>query len=557
MKSKISFFNPSLLRKDLTRFAPAWVLYGVFLLLVFGGSVLSDNQASMATVLGDSIIFFALGNFLYAMLCAQLLFGDLFQSRMCNALHALPIRRESWFATHVLAGLLFAAIPVFAAGLIFIAVLGRFYMAALLWMAALMLQFLFFFSLAVVSAMLVGNRFAAVVIYGILNFLSAIGLWLFNYLYQPHLYGFVSDETAFLRLCPMVWMMQYDWFAALGLEYRIVVKEGWGYLGICSALAVGILAVALLLYRKRALEKAGDFIVFKPTEPVFLVLYTFSAGTALHLFSELFVGQSSAFLFLLAGLAIGYFTGLMLLNRTVRVFRGKTFARFGILIAAFGLTLILTILDPIGITRWVPKEKDVEWISMDYYSRNDQVQRAITDEAVIRQVISIHQHAVEHPEEATNGKEDIQMHFSYKLKNGQVVQRQFYFDVDTLAGMSLQSILSRPELIFGKDFASPAALARELYYVEVEYESQPGNWNTKMVNDPGKLDELAEALIADALEGNLCQHYTFTRNLDGQYIHLQGKQFDTGLGYSTSHSWSVHVTTKATHTMAWLKENID
>ena len=34
MKSRTSFFNPTALKKNLTRFAPAWALYGIGLLLL-------------------------------------------------------------------------------------------------------------------------------------------------------------------------------------------------------------------------------------------------------------------------------------------------------------------------------------------------------------------------------------------------------------------------------------------------------------------------------------------------------------------------------------------
>ena len=37
MKLRTSFFNPAVLKKDITRFAPVWGLYSVFLLLLFIG----------------------------------------------------------------------------------------------------------------------------------------------------------------------------------------------------------------------------------------------------------------------------------------------------------------------------------------------------------------------------------------------------------------------------------------------------------------------------------------------------------------------------------------
>ena len=55
MKSKTSFFNVSLLRKDIVRFAPTWVLYCAFLILVFSGSILSYDRAYVAESLGENI----------------------------------------------------------------------------------------------------------------------------------------------------------------------------------------------------------------------------------------------------------------------------------------------------------------------------------------------------------------------------------------------------------------------------------------------------------------------------------------------------------------------
>lgn len=551
MKSKTSFFNTSLLRKDMVRFAPAWVLYTVALLLVFTGSILSYDRRSVAYALSESIGLFGVFNLGYAMLCAQLLFGDLFGSRMCNALHALPIRREGWFITHLLAGLAFSAIPVAVAGLVFLAVLGTYWMAALLWMAALMLQFLFFFAVAILSAMLVGNRFAAVVVYAILSFLSAIVLWLFTALYQPHLYGFVIDTAPFLELCPVVQMFLYEWFRPNSTTGLVYVKDGWGYLGICTLVAVAVLVLSLWLYRRRALEKAGDFIVFKPTAPVFLVLYTFSAGAALHLFSKVFVGESTEFIFLIVGLAIGFFTGLMLLERTIRVFRGKTFARFGILLAVFGLTLILTILDPVGITRWVPDTDDVKWVSLETYSEADHLEHAITDKAVIKQVLSAHKHAVEHPEEASNGKHDSNIMFAYKLKSGRVVQRQFMIDTDTLAAMTMKSVLSRPEVLFGSEFTTVDALLEEVRLIDLNRE------DGLMLTDREQIRGLLEAVMADSLAGNLCQDYLLRQGESEGYLYMETKTRQDADGNYYDRYWHVSYTKQSTHVLKWLEENIE
>lgn len=518
MKSKTSFFNAQLLRKDVVRFAPAWVLFLVYLLLQH---VSVQDPSSAVWYLKQTIPTHCIVNLGYAMVCAQLLFGDLFNTRMCNALHALPVRRESWFLTHVVAGIGFSVVPVMVAGMFQIFSLGSYWLAALLWAAALILEYLFFFAVAVFSMMLVGNRFAAVVVYSILNFLAGIVLWLFYSLYLNHLHGVAVDMESWLILCPVVWFFNFQWFNPVLAGQYLRVMDGWGYLAICAAIALVLLGGALLLYRKRALEKAGDFMVFRPLQPVFLVLYTFSAGAALHLFSNLFMGMKVEYVFLFIGLAVGFFTGLMLLARTIRVFRIRAFVQFGVLLATFGLTLVLTIIDPLGITRWVPKEESVKAVSVNYmaYGEND---KAMTDPAVIRQVISIHQHGIDHPEEETNGLRDANVTLVYHMKDGRTVQRRYCIDSGTVAYITLEHVLSRPEQVFGSKYASVEALLENVVMIERTDDVTEGE--REATTDKDKMRLILEALMKDCEEGTLCQEYPFAGNKGQQYgLRLEGQ----------------------------------
>ena len=113
MTSATSFFNPRVLRKDLGRFAPVWALYTIALVLL-GQMMTSGNlePESYAMPVARSISSFSPVAMLYAGVCALVLFGDLYSGRMCNALHAMPMRREGWFATHSAAGILFGMIPM-------------------------------------------------------------------------------------------------------------------------------------------------------------------------------------------------------------------------------------------------------------------------------------------------------------------------------------------------------------------------------------------------------------------------------------------------------------
>jgi len=550
MKSKTSFFNTSLLRRDLVRYAPAWVLYGVFLVLIFAGNLLDNTPAGIARTLGESVQYFSILNLIYAMLCAQLLLGDLHNTRMCNALHALPIRRESWFLTHLAAGMLFCLIPLTAAGLLFLAVLEKFWLAALLWMAALTLQFLFFYAVGMVSMLLTGNRFAGLVVYCIINFIAGIALWLFYALFIPHLYGLIIDPEPWLVLCPVAEFLQRNWFSVISYETssntHLVVQDGWGYLLICSAVALVFLGLGVLLYRKRNLEAAGDFLAFRRLSPVFLVLYTFSAGAALHLFGQLFVNADNEFIFLLAGLTIGFLTGLMLLKRTLRVFRLKSFAQFGVILAIFGLSLVLTILDPFGITRWTPKAEDVQSVVLDRMYSSTMEQYRHTDPAIIEQVISVHKYGIAHRDENINGRPDIQINFQYTLKSGRKVAREYAVDTGTLAAITLEYVLSQPEQLFGTDYPTAAEFLPNVSVITVCDPSHDHEYNFRGRED---VQSILEAMYKDARKGDLVQEYPLISDNGTQTYSVYIESGDSSLSRRT---WYIDVQTQSKETSAIL-----
>jgi len=207
------------------------------------------------------------------------------------------------------------------------------------------------------------------------------------------------------------------------------------------------------------------------------------------------------------------------------------------------------VLVPLGITRWVPDQKDVEWVSLDHYSTADQQEHAITDKDLIKQVLAIHQHAVENPQEATNGLQDTRIHFAYKLKNGQTVQRQYYIDTGTVAAVTLEYVMSQPEIIFGSQFDTVDALANEIRYIDL-YK----NDMDEMLTDREQIRSLMEAVWLDAKAGNLAQNWTLRQdNGEEAYLYIEGKDWQTPEGYTTSYYWSIAYSPQSTHTWAWLQ----
>ena len=243
MRTQTSCFNLTALRKDLTRFAPLWGLYtlallcGLFLLTgdnQWGDWYLADNFISLSQ-------FMPLVNLGYAFLAAAALFGDLFNARMCNGLHALPLRREGWFAVHTLSGLLFSLIPTLVMALASLPMMlqsgvENAWTLSLYFFAYSNLQFLFFFATAVLAAQCVGNYVAMALMFLLINGGAVLIYILVDNLLPPLLYGVITPTDPFSFLSPVFYMSEeghlFDttYPTEPGNTFSFVLGDGWGYL---------------------------------------------------------------------------------------------------------------------------------------------------------------------------------------------------------------------------------------------------------------------------------------------------------------------------------------
>lgn len=581
MKSRISFFDGAVFKKNLTRFAPAWGLYTLCLLLGLLLMAESGLEYGLMNNLGECIQIMPIINCGYALVVAQLLFGDLFNTRMCNALHALPIRRETWFGTNVLSGLAFSFGPTLVMALIALplmalSVVEQAWQMPLLWLLGIDLQFLFFFALAVLCVFCAGNRFAQALIYGILNLGAVIIYWLADTIYVPMLFGLQTQYDAFLPFFPLGNMMDQPYVDVMWdpRVYRNVPRvtgftltERWDYLWICAGLALVLLALALLLYRRRKLETAGDFIAVKPLEPVFLVLYSLVAATFLQMFDALFF-RNSGYIFLMIGLAVGFFTGKMLLERRVNVFRKKNWISFGLLTLAVGVSLVLTWLDPLGIESWIPKVESVDRVVLslgyDYGYGNKSL--SLEDPEDIEKLLFVHRSALEDRigendrtveivgsegtgEEMYYYRSPVIITIRYELKNGTKATRYYRLWSHGEAGQLAMNWFSSLDCVTGTDDLV-GELAGGYPYLMLDGFVIPPEY---LEGDAAR--ELLEAVEKDCAEGDLAQNGSFHQ---GQYVY-RSENYSVSALYlefiAGDFETGFEVYGDSRHTLAWLKEN--
>jgi len=614
MRSKTSCFNAALFKKNLTRFAPAWGLYilclllGTLLLYTNGGTGkafhFANNYMDLAQIM-------TIVNLVYAPIVAMLLFGDLYNSRMCYALHAMPVKREQMMVTNVLSGLLFSLVPTAVMTAVAMPLMGdscfvNAWQIPLYTFAAVNLEYICFFGISVFCVMCTGTRLSMGLVYGILNFGARIIWWLIDTVYTPMLYGVVTPTALAENLTPVVKMaesplflqdnfsdifelFQGDWSRAVA---RFSLTDNWSYLFVWAAVGAAFLVISLVLYRKRSLECAGDAVAFPILEPVFGILFAIVTGCFAQFTVTGIIGYAHhatmTYVFLASGVVVGWFAGRMLIERSTRVFGGKNWLGLGALTAVLAASLLLTHLDVFGIVTWQPKPENIQSVRFGtWYNDN----AAFTDEEDIRRILAIQEEAlVEKLDQAgpyvigkdgswvynidSNAalieKDQMQIqdcryvfraHIEFKLKSGKTVNRIYHLWADGPSGDTARELLSRWEVVnrrnnYGEDIDRLQMTLDELqeFYVD----GMPGGY----IRNPDRalVDGLLEAIQADCAENHMAQNYYLHNGyFESKAEDERGNKQKTSTIYISlsgeRYGWNIEIYPDCTHTIRYLQEH--
>ena len=508
MKSRTSFFNGYALWKDITRYLPVWLLYTVFLslvsILMFSNQEPYYSAASMEYILPATAVV----NFIYALICAATLFSDLYTPRMCYALHTLPVRREGWMLTHTAAGLLFSLVPNLLVSAAVIPLFGEYYIYPLIWLGVSALQYLFFFGLSILCAFCAGSRLGMVALYGILNFFSLFAAALCQTLYIPLLHGLTGNFDILEPFSPLVQMASCSYISTTSSGNSCILNEfirgDWIYLAITAGIGIVFSLAALMVYRHRNLENAGDFLSVRWLSPLFLLIFSLISGLFLYLFSSIFTAKTG-YLFLFVGMLIGYFAGSMLVKRTVRVFGLKSILGFVLIAVLTGGSLFLTSLDPLKLTYRVPEPEAVRscsiWLPHTYDPRE------ITDSEEIESILELHRvlcqetahQEVRDPYEDRDAWNDIRVYITYQLNNGKQLHRSYAISADSQAGQLTGDIMGSWKNVLGVNSPDDLRNIETIYFDLADQDV----WNVQIPRD--QTDALLKAIQADCDAGQLTQ----------------------------------------------------
>lgn len=526
MTQKNSFFNWAIAKNLLKRSWVLWLAYFAILLLVLP----NELRDSWKDVPGDILLsgMDAVGlSFFACPLAVMTVFSFLYSSRGSGMMSSLPVRRESLFFTVWITGLvpmLLADVLVMLISAVVLRSKGDIQGALLQWLAVAVLGNLIFYGIASFCAVLTGSLIILPIVYVVLNLTALVVAFCLSTLLGTFVYGGVGgDFWGFsIWFTPPVGIC----FALDAAYSRGIYPDmpSLGLLGIYAAVGLLLSAVALLLFRRRHMESATDTVAIPALKPVFKYCMTGGCALVFASFSDitrwsdaLRTGMDQAMLVLsrmIIGGLIGYFAAEMLLQKSLRVFRGKW--KGYLLSCCVMAALVLGIeLDMFGYERYVPDPEKVESVMLE--SRGP-----LTHPENIEQVTALHRQIVSNKQRNENAKSRSDVSIVYTLKSGREVTRKFDLDVSEEArndpdsdARRFQDLLNVQEMIdirSAVDIPVTAATLDSLRIFDDSYET--GEYDKKV--EISKWQALAfyrDCLLPDIAEGHVNRAWFFRDEL--------------------------------------------
>lgn len=533
MRSGTSFFDWTIYRKNLSRFWPLWVIN----LVVWGfamplnglmklrydamedynpfaafarnvGNLVQDGGLALAVVAGLAVAM---------AMCSHLYFA-----RSANFMGALPARREGQFLSHYAAGLTMLLGPnvvVFLLTLLVELAAGEIWIAPLaFWLLAVSVMEFFFYSFAMCLGQFTGHLLALPFYYGVFNILVLGVVYMLEWVVGTFYFGFRSSWD-------LEWVKWFTPVDALGQVDFDVYKssvsavyeqraEGWTELAVYAAVAVVLTAGALLLYRRRKLETAGDAVAVKAMRPVFKYGVALCAGMFLGYFTyEMFsLEELGLCISVVVWGVVGYFVAQMLLDKSFRVL--KKWKGAAAVAVVFVVLFAAIAFDFTGFERRVPAASEVQSVTISGLNGQPYDDGAwlhsveLTDPESIQAVIDLHRGIVEVGEDGESYDQNthyswISFDVTYTLTNGRTLSRGYNVRAGSTLLPLAQKVLDQYEvrrLAYGLDQIEAAVANGEILFDAVASSDLTEAWYLD------KAELLWEAVMTDFETGRIGIH---------------------------------------------------
>ena len=474
MRSRISFFNGTIFKKNITHYWPVWLLFFLFLVCKIPVTIFFRTSFVDGSFTAEEILqikfdeYYAVLNgalnptiaFGMGVLSALSVYYYLYNGKSAHAFHSFPVRRGELFVTNYASGFLFYTLPLLLAffmGACVCAFKGITSLEYLLaWFLMMEGMTFFFYNMAILVGMFTGQFFVVPFLTLILNYLyvgcrsaalSVMGIISYG------LNDIYADRSVSI-LSPLHFLFSK---AAFAVEwegdqsiYRVI---GLKYIAIYAMTGLIFGVVSFFMYRKRKIEVTGDIFIINGVKP----LFRWGAAGSVSMLAATVIcsgmtitGASKKFLALLSLIlvlgAVVFFAAEMLLQRKFRIFKKKKLLECGVYSALMALFLLAIEMDLFGMETSLPDQSEIKSAQLQlYYPLYEE------SEERIDQILAVHRQIIESKaeferyfeEDAREGERTAYVEIRYTLTDGTPFIRNYNIPVAEDYFAKEDSVVSR------------------------------------------------------------------------------------------------------------------
>ena len=278
--------------------------------------------------------------------------------------------------------------------------------------------------------------------------------------------------------------------------------------------------LALLIYRARQVESAGDVVSIPLVRPLFQIGVAFCAGLSLGLFFGCYEDPLALTLCALIWTAVGFFVAEMLLKKSFRVL--GAWKRCLAMTAAMAALCLVCFLDPFGIEARTPQAGEVASVRLSLesgypYDSGQLAGLELTDPQHVQQVIDLHKAIIRDKDRLEDNIDNsVYVSLDYTLTDGTRLTRRysqvFLYKAEEHAEGTLTwqvgQLISDRGLVaqaYGFDQAEQGTLMET--YLSSVYDTREQSYTDLSLDDYGQ--QLWQAVKADFDAGNIGKRYLF------------------------------------------------
>lgn len=551
MKSKKSFFNKTIFKKNATLYWPIWVLYTLLLLftqpVIFWSSCYYARYYDMYTYqdkLEDLIEVIYLDMHVYIIAFAALasgmaLFHYLYNHKSASMIHAFPVDRTQLFGTNVLSGVAFLAVPQTISCLLLAIVavcngIHEIYYVVYWWLLALGTDIVAF-AVVTFCAMFTGHLMALPVYTIIVNYFSYLVYYLIYV--TVTIFGFGINELGRKTEQIVELLSPTECFLQnIGLveQWDPVTRECTGaevygveVLAIYLVVAVVLYAAAFITYKKRHIEQAGEFITVGWVKPVFRYGIALAGGFVGSILMREFlrgigIGCNMVMFVILLVLigSVCFFIADMFLHKSFRVFKKRNWMHCGICLTAVVVTFFGILAIGKQYEDYQPELAEIESAYVDWgYDINFKDEEAAAVLALHKEILANKDTCMAALEKTGNVEYEY-VRIGYQLKDGDYIRRSYqlpngYEKIDAVLTQIAElemDVDNYLDYAFVENYENIEVFHEgyfEASFIDDSFVNGEGDtvYNYRTINlSSEQAKELYDAVIADAKAGTLMKY---------------------------------------------------